>query len=72
MGLTRKPAQIRCPARGIRTGIGTPQSTRLGDQVGLHGGGTRHDWTLGCIALSDQDISVLCDRLDNGAVVGSR
>jgi hypothetical protein len=49
-----------------------PQSTRLGGQVGLHGGGTRHNWTLGCIALEEQDIKLLYDSLELGAVVEIR
>lgn len=46
-----------------------PQNTGLGGQVGLHGGGTRHDWTLGCIALSDQDIKYLYEHIEIGTVV---
>lgn len=49
-----------------------PQSTRLGGQVGLHGGGTRHNWTLGCIALDEPDIKLLYDSLEPGAVVEIR
>ena len=33
--------------------------TPLGGAIGIHGGGTASDWTLGCIALSDDDIKTL-------------
>jgi murein L,D-transpeptidase YafK len=33
--------------------------TPLGGAVGIHGGGTGSDWTLGCIALSDDDIKII-------------
>lgn len=36
-----------------------PWNTPLGGEVGIHGGGTSSDWTLGCIAMSDEDIKVL-------------
>lgn len=34
-------------------------NTSLGGAVGIHGKGNSHDWTLGCIALSDEDIKIL-------------
>ena len=37
----------------------TPQFTRLGGLVGIHGGGTATDWTWGCIALEDARIEEL-------------
>lgn len=36
-----------------------PWDTALGGAVGIHGGGNATDWTLGCIALSDEDIMIL-------------
>jgi hypothetical protein len=36
-----------------------PWNTRLGGEIGLHGGGTDSDWTRGCIALADGDIEEL-------------
>jgi len=36
-----------------------PWSTSLGGMVGLHGGGTGQDWTLGCIAVDNNDIEEL-------------
>jgi murein L,D-transpeptidase YafK len=34
-------------------------NTSLGGQVGIHGGGTSSDWTVGCIAVSDDDIKII-------------
>jgi murein L,D-transpeptidase YafK len=36
-----------------------PWNTRLGGEIGIHGGGSSRDWTQGCIALSDEDIVLL-------------
>jgi murein L,D-transpeptidase YafK len=45
--------------RAIRSGRCPPWDTPLGGAIGLHGGGTGRDWTLGCIALNDADIEIL-------------
>ena len=37
----------------------TPQFTRLGGLVGIHGGGNGSDWTWGCVALTDEGIEGL-------------
>jgi murein L,D-transpeptidase YafK len=36
-----------------------PWKTALGGEVGIHGRGIGRDWTLGCIALADEDIDEL-------------
>ncbi|WP_147565641.1 L,D-transpeptidase family protein [Clostridium tyrobutyricum] len=36
--------------------ISPPWHTPLGGEIGIHGGGTKYDWTYGCIAMSDEDI----------------
>ncbi|MHC6180525.1 L,D-transpeptidase family protein [Clostridium sp. JNZ X4-2] len=36
-----------------------PWNTRLGGAVGIHGGGSKYDWTYGCVALSNEDINIL-------------
>jgi murein L,D-transpeptidase YafK len=46
-----------------------PQHTALGGDVFLHGGGTSTDWTLGCVALSDDDIDDLAARAPAGTRV---
>jgi len=33
--------------------------TPLGGEVGIHGGGNKYDWTLGCIALTNEDIDII-------------
>lgn len=33
--------------------------TPLGGAVGIHGGGNDFDWTLGCIALTNEDVDIL-------------
>ena len=50
-------------ARTITTAVNRrekpPQTTALGGEILLHGGGSSTDWTLGCIALNDPDIDAL-------------
>lgn len=36
-----------------------PQQTAVGGEILIHGGGSRRDWTLGCMALEDEDLSRL-------------
>ena len=36
-----------------------PMETRLGGRILLHGGGSRPDWTLGCVGFDDPDIVAL-------------
>jgi len=43
-----------------------PWNTRLGGEIGLHGGGTDSDWTRGCIALADDDIEEVFLLLELG------
>jgi murein L,D-transpeptidase YafK len=40
-----------------------PQNTGLGGDIFIHGGGTGNDWTLGCIALENDEIRELFDLL---------
>lgn len=49
-----------------------PQSTRLGGQIGIHGGGSRKNWTLGCIALDQANLKELFEQLPLGSVVEIR
>ncbi|NIM04658.1 MAG: L,D-transpeptidase family protein [Armatimonadetes bacterium] len=43
-----------------------PWNTPLGGEIGIHGGGTQSDWTLGCIALEDEAIEELWQTLRLG------
>ena len=40
-----------------------PQNTKLGGDIFIHGGGKTNDWTLGCVALENEDIKELFDLL---------
>jgi murein L,D-transpeptidase YafK len=46
-----------------------PQKTALGGEIYIHGGGTKSDWTRGCIALSNEDIEELFKLVPIGAKV---
>lgn len=46
-----------------------PWNTALGGEIMIHGGGTRADWTAGCIALSDADAEELFNALPLGTEV---
>jgi uncharacterized protein YijF (DUF1287 family) len=42
--------------RAIAAGAMPPQNTPLGGSIRIHGGGSKRDWTLGCIALTDDEV----------------
>ena len=46
-----------------------PQNSCLGGQVGIHGGGCARNWTLGCVALANDDTAILLDKLEVGDIV---
>lgn len=46
-----------------------PWNTPLGGAIGIHGGGTEVDWTIGCIALANSDLDELFPILLPGAPV---
>ena len=43
-----------------------PWKTALGGEVGIHGGGIDRDWTLGCIALTNEAVDDLWAALKMG------
>ena len=49
-----------------------PWDTPLGGAVGLHGGGGGQDWTLGCIAIEDPQITQLWELAPLGTRVEIR
>ncbi|MEP7343148.1 MAG: L,D-transpeptidase family protein [Acidobacteriota bacterium] len=67
-GLITK-AQYEAIAAAIRSRSKPPQNTKLGGDIFIHGGGTGklfgliRDWTLGCVALENEDIKELFDLL---------
>ncbi|MBN1916491.1 MAG: L,D-transpeptidase family protein, partial [Verrucomicrobia bacterium] len=62
--ITRAQHDEIVAATGARTR--PPWNTPLGGEVGIHGGGTSSDWTVGCIALDNADIEQLFLLLDLG------
>jgi murein L,D-transpeptidase YafK len=63
-GLITK-AQHKAIVSAVNTGAKPPQNTRLGGDIFIHGGGTGklfglfRDWTLGCVALENDEIKEL-------------
>ena len=55
--------------RAVRAGDVPPQHTALGGSIRIHGGGGKHDWTLGCIALDDEDAIALFAEIRKGTRV---
>ncbi len=52
--------------KAIRLGRIPPQGTPLGGAIYIHGGGTQSDWTWGCIALSNEDVTFLYQHVKVG------
>lgn len=46
-----------------------PQNTALGGLIYIHGNGAKSDWTLGCIALDNQDMKELYEAVEVGTKV---
>ena len=46
-----------------------PWYTRLGGEMGVHGGGTAWDWTRGCVALDNGDMRDLYALIREGTTV---
>lgn len=44
-------------------------STALGGEIMIHGGGSGSDWTLGCIAVQDEDMDYLWELVPLGTPV---
>ena len=44
-------------------------NTALGGEIFIHGSGSQSDWTLGCIALDNEDIEELYEVIPVGTVV---
>lgn len=70
---------FRSITSAVARGALPPQHTALGGRIGLHGEGAAWrgwsrevDWTLGCIALRDEDIEFLAERVSTGTEVWIR
>ena len=46
-----------------------PQNTGLGGQIYIHGNGAKSDWTLGCVALENEDMGELYRAVNVGTAV---
>ena len=46
-----------------------PSNTGLGGLIFIHGGGVGSDWTWGCVALENEHMKYLFDRIQTGAAV---
>lgn len=42
------------------------QTSQLGGYVGIHGGGSQRNWTLGCIALENADAERVYEMVNVG------
>jgi murein L,D-transpeptidase YafK len=47
----------------IRRRVAPPQKTALGGEIYIHGNGSQSDWTLGCVALDDNEMRELFDAV---------
>lgn len=47
----------------------SPQKTKLGGEIYIHGSGSAIDWTQGCVALSNADMKELFDAIPIGTSV---
>ena len=45
------------------------QNTKLGGEIYIHGNGSKTDWTLGCVALEDDEMKELFDAIPIGTSV---
>jgi len=52
-----------------RRRVAPPQYTKLGGLIYIHGHGAGSDWTLGCVALENEDIRELYDAVSVGTPV---
>ena len=62
-------AQHRAISEAIRKKVGPPQYTKLGGLIYIHGHGAQRDWTLGCVALENEDIRELFHAVKVGTPV---
>ena len=53
----------------IRKKKAPPQYTKLGGLIYIHGNGSSRDWTLGCVALEDNEMKELYDAVTVGTPV---
>ena len=52
-----------------RRKVAPPQYTNLGGLIYIHGNGAKSDWTLGCVALENEDMKELFDSVAVGTPI---
>ena len=57
------PAEHQSVIESHQHDLVPPQQTPMGGEVLIHGGGSQQDWTLGCMALEDEDLARLRETL---------
>lgn len=55
--------------RVLKSPTWPPSNTGLGGLIFIHGGGVGSDWTWGCVALENEHMKYLFDRIKTGAAV---
>jgi hypothetical protein len=60
------PGQRRAIDEALAAGLKPPQQTPLGGEILIHGGGAAADWTLGCVAMDNDDLDTLRAALPQG------
>ncbi|MGI8566231.1 MAG: L,D-transpeptidase family protein, partial [Pyrinomonadaceae bacterium] len=56
-------------SEAIKNKTGPPQNTALGGLIYIHGHGSASDWTLGCVALENDDMKELFEAAPKGMKV---
>jgi murein L,D-transpeptidase YafK len=59
-------AQHEAIKAAVARGALPDQGTAMGGEILVHGGGSSRDWTLGCVALEDEDLGALRAALPAG------
>ena len=62
-------AQYNAIVDAQRRKVAPPQYTNLGGLIYIHGNGAKSDWTLGCVALENEDMKELFDSVTVGTPI---
>lgn len=62
-------AQYKSIIDAHRRKVAPPQYTKLGGLIYIHGNGAGSDWTLGCVALENEEMKELFDSVTVGTPV---
>ena len=55
--------------KAIKNKENPPWNTKLGGEICIHGRGSSSDWTRGCIALNDDEIEEIFNKVNHGTTV---